>query len=787
MRRLLWVAALGIATAAHAQEDAPSRLARLEQQALELENGLAQVSPAKENQADLAERRLIRAQVLYGVGHYDDAAVLLYDIVEKHQATRSYPDALFFLADSLYKKGDNLLARDYFHKVIDTLGESSPHYGEALGRLVELVVRTKDPSRIQDYLARLDRLPAGKGLESVPYVRGKYAYSAGRHDEALRFFESIPPTSSYALQAHYFIGVTHAAKGDLAAAAKAFQGVTREPTKTKDEETIVELARLALGRVFYERDQTQEAIDAYQAISRRSPAFGDALQEIAWAYVKAKQYDRALRALELLQLASPKASDLPEIRLLEGNLRLRKAQGIGADGLGNTAEEYSKATKVFEQMRGTYEKSKDDIDKLLAAHADRRAYFNALTGKGGEALDVQVEVPKPAMDAVKEDPEAGRVLGVTKTLDEVRAELGDAAKGIARLERAVASPSRVRIFPELASRRARAEEILEGLTRVRTALGNEERVLVLGSLSPGEQAELQRVQTLREGLARKIAALPNSGDAYEERQRKAREAVQDIDKRATEVEVFLYSLEAQMVALERYYATQPGQKMSPAEFERERKPIRDAIDALRAQLDAFHHDTELAADEAGIGDELAVEDQDLRKQLRAAVKSEHDILARAASRASGDSAARVREIEAELARADNVDKAIARVNGRVDEAVEGQLREVKVAIAEEKAELVGYRQQLVSYDGETVDVGSDAVAGAFGRVARKFKDFVVRSDVGLLDVTWAQHEQSQKYADRLRIDFAREKNTLDAEFRDVLQDKPAEPPKPEEKPSGGRP
>src|SRR5262249_23181936 len=384
------------------------------------------------------------------------------------------------------------------------------------------------------------------------------------------------------------------------------------------------------------------------AISRRSPAFGDALQEIAWAYVKAKQYDRALRALELLQLASPKASDLPEIRLLEGNLRLRKAQGIGAEGLGNTSEEYAKATTTFEQMRDTYQKSKDEIDKLLAAHGDRRAYFNALTGKGGEALDVQIEVPKTALEAVKEDPEAGRVLGVTKTLDEVRVDLDDAAKGIARLERAVASASRVRIFPELASRRAQAEEIQEGLTRVRTSLGNEERVLVLGSLSAGEQAELQRVAAVREGLARKLAALPNSGDAYEERQRKAREAVDEIDKRATEGEGVLYSLEAQMGALERYYATQPV-KMTPEQFERERKPIRDDIAALRGQLEKFHHETELAADEAGIGDELALEEQELRKQMRAAVKAEHDVVARAASRAGGDSAGRVRDIESQLA------------------------------------------------------------------------------------------------------------------------------------------
>src|SRR5262249_2340489 len=157
-------------------------------------------------------------------------------------------------------------------------------------------------------------------------------------------------------------------------------------------------------------------------------------------------------------------------------------------------------------------------------------------------------------------------------------------------------------------------------------------------------------------------------------------------------------------------------------------------------------------------------------QLDVQVKAEHALVARAASRAGGDEGTRVQAIEALLARADNVDKAVARVNGRIDTAGEGQLREGEGAIAGEKGAGGGCQQQVASYDGETVDVGSDVVQGSFGRVAKKFKDIVVRSDVGLLDVTWAQKEQSQKFSDRLRIDFAREKNTLDAEFRDVLQD-----------------
>jgi len=787
MRRLIWAMALGLSGVAHAQQqDAGARLARLEQSASELETSLTQSNPVQEDRATVAERRLIKAQVLYGVGSYDDAAILLYDVVERSKGTRSYPDALFYLADSLFKKGDNLLAREYFHRLIDELGGRAPPDGKALERLVELVIRTKDAARIQDYLARLDRL-SGPKSDSVPYVRGKYAYSAGKYDEALAFFGAVPAGSTYALQAKYFIGVAHAAKGDLAAAAKAFLAVTRETPKGKDEETVVELSRLALGRVYYERDQVDEAVEAYQAISRRSPAFGDALQEIAWVYVKGKQYDRALRALELLQLANPKASEAAEMRILEGNLRLRKGQAIGTQGLGNTTEEYDKATKAFEGTLGTYEQSKDEIDRLLKQHGDRKAFFAALTGRAGDALDVQVEVPKVALEAVREDPQAKRVLGVTKTLDEVKTDLDDVSRVIARVERAVGSPSRVRIFPDLASRRARATEIQEGLVRLRTSLANDERVLLLGSLSPSEQSELTRATAARDQLARRLAALPNSGDGYEERMRKAREAVDNVDKRAKEVEVTLYSLDAQLTALERYYATAPGAKMTAADFERESKALRDQVEALRKQLDELHHEIELASDEAGIGDELAIEERELRRQLEGAIKAEHAVLARAAARAGGDSAGRVRTIEDLLARADNVDKTVSRVNTRIDQLVEVQLREVKVTIAEEKANLVTYQGQLGAYNGETQTVGSEVAGDSFQRVSRKFKDIVVRSDVGLLDVSWAQKEQAQKYSDRLRIDYAREKNTLDAEFRDVLgpEKKPEElqaPPKQEKKP-----
>ena len=50
--------------------------------------------------------------------------------------------------------------------------------------------------------------------------------------------------------------------------------IKREP-KTEDETRIVELAQIALGRLYYERDQPTKAIDAYLLIDRKSDLFDE--------------------------------------------------------------------------------------------------------------------------------------------------------------------------------------------------------------------------------------------------------------------------------------------------------------------------------------------------------------------------------------------------------------------------------------------------------------------------------------------------------------------------------
>src|SRR5262249_41576973 len=177
-------------------------------------------------------------------------------------------------------------------------------------------------------------------------------------------------------------------------------------------------------------------------LSRHSPYFDEALFEVAWVYVKAKQFDKALRALELLALANPKSAMLPDVRILEGNLRIRKAQTTAAVR-GNSTEEYAKATAVFEDTAKTYEGPRKEVERIVAQHEDPHQFFAQITGRAGPALEIKVELPEVVVAWMKEVPEVQRMLVVTKDLDEIRHDLDDTTGMIQRLERAVGSPSRV--------------------------------------------------------------------------------------------------------------------------------------------------------------------------------------------------------------------------------------------------------------------------------------------------------------------------------------------------------
>jgi TolA-binding protein len=824
MRRLrLLLVALAVALAAPTTARADvlneigGKIIEIESSAKDLEQGL-QAPQASQRSGDELERALVQAEVAYGVGNYADASIILFDIVENHPKSSAYREAVFYLADSLFMKGDNLTARENFRKVVNDFGENDPHYGRSLERLLELSLKLQDDADVNDVLARLDRIPQGKTLDSAPYVRGKYEYFAGaaltakadaeragavngtnadkaaaeqralafekdaaaKYDACIKVLDPVLSQSQYYFQARYFIGAAYIAKNELASSAKVFHALLKEPiTDPKKQGRIIELTHMALGRIHYERGQASDAIEHYLMVSRRSDLFPDALYEVAFVYVQAKQYDKALRALELLEMATggtcdkadsknPTAVIMPEVCILKGNLSVQKAQNTTEQqGYGNSAEAYDLAFRIFNTTRDAYTGPKDQLDKLLKDNSDPKKFFAQITGSGGEAFASDTQLPEVAKKYIKQEPDVGRVLGVSSDLTSIKKDLEDTESLLDRLTRDIESPSRVRIFPSLAKQHDRATEITETSFDLRIQLATHERALVYKYATDSEKAEIEELDKKGGDLEDKLAAMPNSSKSYTERIQKAKDAYGELEKQAAILETQIGSLKAELVAIEKYYAdTHDKQKLDKKTYDQDVAEIQQAINDLQAELDSIHKETQQATDEAGVGDELAVEDANLRKEIDGISKQKHDVYLKVEAHMSGGDKTKAEQIGTLLARLDAVDAIVTHANTKIDQILDAQLADVKSSITEERGHLAVYKQELADYTAENEDVGSQIIYGSFKNVSLKFREITVRSEVGRIDVVWARKEEAEGQATKIERDAARDKRVINNEMPD---------------------
>lgn len=769
--------ALGVAlpAAAHADDidDIGQRLTQLENETETLRQGIRRPSASGQAARDRAERRLIDGQVAFGVGNYDDAAVMLYDYVEKYPNSPSHDEAVYYLAESLFQKRDFLASRSYFTRLVTDIGPSSKFYQQGLERLIELSLQLNDSKDVDQWLTALDQVPAGKRRSSVPYVRGKYAYFKARYDDALRHFDQIPPGSQYFFQARYFMATTYVARGEVGKAAQEFAALVQRQAKTRAEMRVVELAHMGLGRLYYERDQPSRAIDEYTKIERESDLFDEALYEVAWVYVKNNQYDKALRALELLALADPTSAKMPEVRILEGNLRIRKAQTLAEKETGNSAEEYAKAHSLFETTHETFKDPHAELARILEERADPRQFMAQITGRVSETFEVTATMPEVAASWIRREPDVERVVHIETDLGDIASEIEQAESTIERLERALASPSRVNIFPSLAKKRTRATEILEEIFAIQKTLASRERELVRGHASDAEMRELDRLHSRRQAITRELSALPNAELSYSDRIEQARNRYVILDQKAAQVATVIDASRATLVALERYVKDQAdsGKELPNA------KETRRTIDELRAEIESLSDELEelrrqalLAKDEAGTGDDAALRARTLRTRLRAALDDEHRYMGQIAARMDGSDRARAAQIAGLMQTATAVIARLDGIQSTVDEVVEVALAEVRSSLVEEKARLAAYKREFAQYEAESQVLGGVILGVSFAAVKEKFYDVLIRSDIGVIDVAWSQKEVIDELAQRLDFDRLRELRTLRGEFRDILEE-----------------
>lgn len=772
----LWV---GAPTDAHA--DADSAVQSATSAINSVSQGLGSIQQAiqkSKGQERTAAQRIADAQLLLGSKDYARAANVLNEVIEKYpDNTTALPDAMNLLGETYFRSHQYLSARRVFRQIVarGDEGRFGVYQAKALGRLVDVALRTKDYSSLDEIFASMNRVPPSSVNSGLAYARGKGLFAKKDFSGAKTSLGSVDAQSEYAHQARYLLGLiavkdaTPAAEpkkdGEppaqvppqrYAAAIDLFNKVTQLPPDTPDHKRVIDLAWLAIGRLFYESDQWTQAVQAYNRIDRTSPEFGTMLYELAWVYVRLGDVDRAQRALEVLAIADPNSQNIADGTLLRADLMLRAGQ-------------FDKSLKVYEGVRTQYDPMREKVEAFLGSTSDPAVYYDRLSQEQLEALDSSSVLPPLAIQWAREAEDGPAAFAVIEDVAQCRELIKQSNELIERLNAVLNSPNRVRAFPELKAGMERALSLVNKIGHARLALGQGMDDVESDALS----GEIATWRAKRRSLEKRMALLPVTDADFAERDNQAVKQWNTVSQALQRLTLQVDSLQATVNGLRRMLreAPQAGVVRDPAtiaRFEEELSQNERDLGLYRKQMDALRKMVAAGKVQVGFGDQRFIEDADVRKAYREALSREVALAAQGAG--GGSLASYAQRISPLIRSADDADSRIEAAIADLDAQVGKKAREMQDVVAKETANVVGYQVRLEELDGQARLVVGEVAMRNFGLVRDRLKNIVLRADVGITEEAWEVREEQMTRVRNLQVERAREDRVLKEELNEVLDD-----------------
>ena len=657
--------------------DSDEALTSAQQQVSAVSAGVSGIKQAvqKSQIERTAEQRIADAMLLMGSKDYDRAANVLNQVIEKYPENETAKaDALSLLGEVYFRSGQLWSSKRVFQRI--TGSSSDPRYtrylSKSLARLVDIAMRKKDEKLLEEVLASIDKAPpSAVGLLS--YARGKALLAKGDYANAKNVLGSIDEKSEYGHQARFLLGLVSVKESTPAPVKLAdgeepppvpreryaqpidlFSSVTRMAPDTEAHRAVIDQAWLAIGRLFYETEQLQQAIGAYNRIDRSSPEFGTMLYELAWVYVKQGDADRALRSLDVLAVADPKGQNIADSTLLRGDLMLR-------------AGKFDKALATYEGFKSTYDPMREKVEQFLASTSDPGAYYDRMTKKEFESLDA-AGLPAVALEWAREAEDGDAAFGIVEDITECRDLLAQSNDMVERLNAVLNSPARVRAFPELKASMERALGMLNktALARMTLAAGLED---VDDSDLSGEIGAARRERRSLEARLKKVPTTDSDFAAREveaERQwNRVSQGVQRLELQANQNQAIINGLRRLIDE-----GASLGVVRNPADVQAWTNQIQQEerdLGGLRGELEIVRKAIRSGRVMAGFGDQRFVEDEQVRDRYRQVLRKEVELAATGEAGASAQAfAAKALPV---VKQADDADNQIAGVTSLAGGAV----------------------------------------------------------------------------------------------------------------------
>lgn len=401
-------------------------------------SGTASASaPAAIDTSSPAYARYTEAQAKIDSGQYLEAAQILNDTISVgDDASFAMAAQLHYeLGRALYEAGYYQSALNHFDVVVQQ-GPTTKEFDLTLPYLVligrELPGEPNRYSRIYDnYLNKFPTEVADTLLSEVGYLLAMAAYRESKLDDVVFFSGNVSQDSPYYGKSRYLEGVTYVRQNKGQPALDSFKEVLRwidakaaNGTLTDDEYRLRDFTLAALARVFYqvgstlwkmgEREKAANSwatsIKYYNAFSRNSSMWLDALFEASWAYYRVDNFGKALGLL--LTLNSPFFNDkyYPEAMLLQATIYYTNCH-------------YDRVVDILSDYKATYDPLKKQVDTLVSRLFQPEEVYEFLHMVQNTDKDSYDPTLQQVLEAAVQDRDLRRGLAYIDMLDDEKARI----------------------------------------------------------------------------------------------------------------------------------------------------------------------------------------------------------------------------------------------------------------------------------------------------------------------------------------------------------------------------
>jgi len=702
-----------------------------------------------------AEQRYEDAVYRFMIEDYEKAALNFHTLVESSALTsvEYSQDADWYLAESLFELRNYVSAVAAYERILDE-GPSHLFFDDAVRRQLEIFGIIHDNDKFYEVYKAYILSGRVTATDEVKYTVAKSFYRQAEIVRAKSMFAEMGPESSMFGRSRYFLGTILAAEGEFQAAISEFETVAALEESENSE--VVELAWLALGRLYYETEDYEKATDYYQRIGSRSDYFVDQLYELVWTYIKREQWEDALRYVEIFLIAFPEHHNALKLKLHQGDLHMKAAA-------------YEKALAAYDSVVREYMPVHGRVAGMSTDRARVKDFLERLINEDVfKASDF--DLPDYAVDLLINDNAVGRVVSAKRELRRQDTELDDASvlvdeiSGILRAE----NPG----IGTFGRGRMEVRRVSDDGLLVRSLLVDLEIDYLAENSHESKVDAVLAFRPLWEMLRERTDEVITLETKRADELQAYNEQVRNVQRQAFDLARVSKDLETQRSAT-RLILEEQGENLS----KKERLEVEAGLAKLERELEEIKAklaQVQSAGTRQSILDdipEVRAEDTDKQRNLIASDYEElHDDLAgyRASIVDAGASSffTSTSDMWERVERLDNVaNTTLTKLNA----AEKIELGVVRKLLEQERKSVVGLISDVSETGAETEVLSYDIAETGLTKLEDELQDSIMNADRGIVDVYWVRKIEVADEMTRLSKERGMRRQELEDRFELIHQ------------------